>query len=155
MFPALQIGMQQANGSELATQSSHRNSCHTSAVGARGKRARESSASEDQFKWVMATGYFCISFVLSLRSPEGLMADLEGLLQFHDTSLSNVIVPLLGRFKGEHHTKLHLLILCATTGSAIQVNAVDVAGHGRTQSSDRQLVRHLLTPMVTNHRHWT
>jgi hypothetical protein len=28
--------------------------------------------------WVVAGGYFCICFVLSLQSPEGLMADLEG-----------------------------------------------------------------------------
>lgn len=85
------------------------------------ERARESPLPEDRFKWVMAGGYFCICFVLSLRSPEGLMMDLEGLLQFFDPSSDDVIVPLLGRFKGEHHAKQHLLISCATTGSGIQV----------------------------------
>ena len=31
-------------------------------------------------KWVMVGGYFCVCFVLSLRSSEGLLADLEGML---------------------------------------------------------------------------
>ena len=31
------------------------------------------------------------------------------------------MVPLLGCFKGEHHTKQHLLISCATSGSGIRV----------------------------------
>lgn len=35
-------------------------------------------------KWVMAGGYFCVCFVLSLRSTEGLLANLEGMLEHHD-----------------------------------------------------------------------
>ena len=86
------------------------------------QRAKESLSVEDRHKWVMAGAYFCICFVLSLRSPEGLMADLEGLLQYHnDGDSEEVVVPLLGRFKGEHHAKQHLLISCATTGSGIRV----------------------------------
>ena len=85
------------------------------------KKAREASSVEDRHKWVMAGAYFCICFVLSLRSPEGLMADLEGLLRYHDPSSEEVVVPLLGRFKGEHHAKQHLLISCATTGSGIKI----------------------------------
>ncbi|KAI2491132.1 hypothetical protein MHU86_23418 [Fragilaria crotonensis] len=85
------------------------------------ERARIAGLSDDRHKWVMAGAYFCICFVLSLRSPEGLMADLEGLLQFHDSDSDEVIVPLLGRFKGEHHAKQHLLISCAITGSGIRI----------------------------------
>ena len=84
-------------------------------------KARGASAVEERHKWVMAGAYFCICFVLSLRSPEGLMADLEGLIQYHNPTANEVVVPLLGRFKGEHHAKQHLLISCATTGSGIQV----------------------------------
>ena len=83
--------------------------------------AVESDNQLSQHKWVMAGGYFCICFVLSLRIPEGLMADLEGLLHFFDREPENVIVPLLGRFKGEHHSKQHLLLSKGTTGSGIQV----------------------------------
>jgi hypothetical protein len=74
-----------------------------------------------QHKWVMAGGYFCICFVLSLRSPEGLMADLEGLLYYVTRETENVIIPLLGRFKGEHHAKQHLLLSKGVTGSGIRV----------------------------------
>lgn len=49
------------------------------------------------------------------------MADLEGLLKFHDPTSDEVVIPLLGRFKGEHHAKQHLLISCATTGSGIEM----------------------------------
>jgi hypothetical protein len=85
------------------------------------ERARLADEVEDRHKWVMAGAYFCVCFVLSLRSPEGLMADLEGLLHHYDPESNEVIVPLLGRFKGEHHAKQHLLISCATTGSGIRV----------------------------------
>jgi hypothetical protein len=84
-------------------------------------RARGPVVVDERHKWVMAGAYFCICFVLSLRSPEGLMADLEGLLKYHDPTSDEVVVPLLGRFKGEHHAKQHLLISCATTGSGIKV----------------------------------
>jgi hypothetical protein len=49
------------------------------------------------------------------------MADLEGLCQHNNLGSDEVIVPLLGRFKGENHAKQHLLILCATTGSGIRI----------------------------------
>jgi hypothetical protein len=84
-------------------------------------RARDSISVEDRHKWVMAGAYFCICFVLSFRSPEGLMADLKGLLKHRDPESDKVVVPLLGRFNGEHHAKQHLLISCATTGSGIRV----------------------------------
>jgi hypothetical protein len=85
---------------------------------------RQAMGSEDlssKHKWVLAGGYFCICFVLSLRSPEGLMLDLEGLIHFFGKEEENVIVPLLGRFKGEHHAKQHLLLSKGITGSGIRV----------------------------------
>ena len=82
-------------------------------VGAEQK-AMESKTDEGRHRWVMAGGYFCVCFVLSLRSPEGLMLDLEGLLQYDDPTSDDVIIPLLGRFKGEHHAKQHLMISVAT-----------------------------------------
>ena len=85
------------------------------------RRAMEASeVRETQHKWVMAGGYFCICYVLSLRSPEGLMADLEGLVHYFSRETENVIIPLLGRFKGEHHAKQHLLLSKGVTGSGIK-----------------------------------
>jgi hypothetical protein len=33
------------------------------------------------------------------------MADLEGLVYYFTRETENVIIPLLGRFKGEHHAE--------------------------------------------------
>ena len=49
------------------------------------------------------------------------MADLEGAKKYFEKDGEEVVVPLLGRFKGEHHSKQHLLISCAVTGSGIRI----------------------------------
>jgi hypothetical protein len=82
---------------------------------------RSGNQQATKHKWVLAGGYFCICFVLSLRSPEGLMTDLEGLIHYFDRKEENIIVPLLGRFKGEHHAKQHLLLSKGVTSSGINV----------------------------------
>ena len=84
-------------------------------------RVRAALDTRDRSRWILRGGYFCICYVLSLRGPEGLMADLEGLIRFHDESHPDVVVPLLGRFKGEHHAKQHLLTSVGVTSSGIRV----------------------------------
>ena len=84
-------------------------------------RARVSETIQEKEKWIMCGAYFCFCYVLSLRSPEGLMTDLEGFIKFHDDECEDVIIPLLGRFKGEHHAKQHLISSKGITGSGIQV----------------------------------
>ena len=84
-------------------------------------RAISSDIPSDRERWIFAGTYFCICFVLSHRSSEGLMADLEGARKYMDEESNQVVVPLLGRFKGEHHSKQHLLTSVAVTGSGIQV----------------------------------
>ena len=103
------------------------------------ERAKQELEFEGRQKWILAGGYFCICFVLSLRSPEGLMADLEGLIRYHKEASNEVVIPLLGRFKGEHHVKQHLLMSRDTTGSGIRVKqwvrrmlAVHRAGNRQT-----------------------
>ena len=83
-------------------------------------KARKATDGIMRERWILVGANFCFCFVLSLRSPEGLMADLEGLIKFHDEGEEEVIVPLLGRFKGEHHAKQHLLSSRAVTGSGIR-----------------------------------
>ena len=85
------------------------------------ERAREAEAPAGRERWILAGTYFCICFVLSLRSPEGLMADLEGIKRYFERESSEVVVALLGRFKGEHHSKQHLLTSVAVTGSGIRI----------------------------------
>ncbi|KAI2504187.1 hypothetical protein MHU86_10301 [Fragilaria crotonensis] len=85
------------------------------------ERAKQELELAGRQRWILAGGYFCICFVLSLRSPEGLMADLEGLIKYHVETKDEVVIPLLGRFKGEHHVKQHLLMSRGITGSGIRV----------------------------------
>jgi hypothetical protein len=85
------------------------------------QKAWDSSTQDDKFKWIMAGGYFCFCFVVSLRSPEGLLCDLEGLLDHFDDSRPYVIITLLGKVKGEHHSRQHLLPCVGVTGSGIEV----------------------------------
>ena len=75
-------------------------------------------------KWIMAGAYFCFCYVLSLRSPEGLMVDLSGLIEFNGEGVQHrefVVIPLLGQVKGEDHTRQHLLHCVNTTDSGISV----------------------------------
>ena len=85
------------------------------------RRAVLATVESERHRWIMAGGYFCFCYVLSLRSSEGLLADLEGLLQYFDVNGPHVVIPLLGRFKGEDHSTQHLMHSTSVTDSGIQV----------------------------------
>ena len=52
------------------------------------------------------------------------MADLEGLIEhFSGTSKKYVIITLVGRVKGEHHSKQHLILCVSVTDSGIEVES--------------------------------
>jgi hypothetical protein len=78
---------------------------------------------KERDKWIMAGSYFCFCYVLSLRSPEGLLVDLKGLIEFNpfESNRTFGIVPLLGQVKGEDHTRQHLLHCVNITDSGISV----------------------------------
>jgi hypothetical protein len=78
---------------------------------------------EDRERWIMAGAYFCFCFVLSLRSTEGLMTDLQGLIKYRGASTEYVIIPLKGQVKGESHTGHHLLHCVNITDSGINVRS--------------------------------
>jgi hypothetical protein len=85
------------------------------------QKVTDASDLEEKFKWVMAGSYFCFCFVVSLRSPEGLLCDLKGVIEHYDNGRPYVIIPLLGKVKGEHHSRQHLLPCVAETDSGIAV----------------------------------
>ena len=84
------------------------------------QRAVVTTVEPERHRWIMAgAGYhFCFCYVLSLRSSEGLL-DLEGLIQYSDGNLSHVVIPLLGRFKGEDDSSQHLMHCVDTMSSGI------------------------------------
>ena len=70
----------------------------------------------------MAGVYFAFCYVVGLRGPEGLLADFEGLIEHFPGTKTQVIIPLLGRVKSEHHSKQHLIPCVRVTGSGIQID---------------------------------
>jgi hypothetical protein len=67
--------------------------------------------------------FIMVAFCGSLRGNETFLLDLAGLRKYlRDLKDENlVIVPLLGRYKGEQHTRYHLMPLAATTDSGLRV----------------------------------
>ena len=78
---------------------------------------------EDAYFMVMAGAYFITCFILSLRGPEGLLLDLEGILKHGDAQSHKdcVVIVLWGQVKGEHIERSHLLPSINTTRSGLQV----------------------------------
>jgi hypothetical protein len=76
---------------------------------------------------VCSIGAFAlIAFCGSFRGPEVFLVDLHGLIKYcmelKDKGQSDhVIIPLLGRFKGEQNSRYHLAPLAAITNSGLQV----------------------------------
>jgi hypothetical protein len=70
-----------------------------------------------------AGGYFVVSYVNSLRGPEGLLLDLAGCLKHFSVNDTNdyVVFALLGTVKGEHLEREHLLPTVNVTQSGIPV----------------------------------
>lgn len=88
-------------------------------------------------EWGRATGYWdqeqvaslgayaLIAFCGSFRGSEVFLTDLHGLRKgMEDTKTfgrDHVVIPLLGRFKGEQNSRYHLSPLAAKTSSGLQV----------------------------------
>ena len=85
------------------------------------EKIRMTEAHKEKLSFVMAGAYFCFCYVVSLRSIEGLMVDVPGLIQFGSRSAVHVVIPLLGQVKGEDHTRQHLLHCVNVTASGIGV----------------------------------
>ena len=85
------------------------------------EKIRLSTSSQSRLSLVMGGAYFCFCYVVSLRSPEGLMVDVPGLNEFGEKSSEHVVIPLHGQVKGEDHTRQHLLHCVNETTSGISV----------------------------------
>jgi len=82
----------------------------------------------DRLRWIFSGTYFAVSYVISLRGPEGLLLELEGLRRHFNSHFGNdgdpsshVVIALLGQVKGEHNERQHLIPSVNQTKSGIQV----------------------------------
>jgi hypothetical protein len=81
---------------------------------------------EAEFRWLVTVGaYIAVTYVASLRGNEGFMLDLHALRKWFpegkDDELSYIVLPLLGRFKGEEGERQHLFPVVSVTRSGINV----------------------------------
>jgi hypothetical protein len=83
----------------------------------------ESETSTEENHWVVIGAYSVIMYVVSLRGSEGFLLDLGG-LRLHSRDLekatNHFLIPLLGKVKGEHHDRCHLLPCTFETQSGIK-----------------------------------
>ena len=89
------------------------------------RRVSRSRTPKEAAKWVTARAYFVCLYVFSLRGPEGLLIEMEGVLSTIQDGLRGSIpyvsLALLGKVKGENHTRHHMMHSVATTSSGLQV----------------------------------
>jgi hypothetical protein len=84
---------------------------------------RGSEELEDIMRWTLAGGYFVMCYVNALRGNKGLLLDAAALLEMEAEDKRYVVFPLLGKVKGEHHSRQHKLISVRLTDSDIDVGA--------------------------------
>jgi hypothetical protein len=79
-------------------------------------------------RWIFAGTYYAISYVLSLRGQEGLLLELSGCRKYFNSPFGeegdpakHVVIALLGKVKGEHNERQHLLPSVNVTKSGVQV----------------------------------
>ena len=76
----------------------------------------------ERHRWTVFKAYATVTYVVSLRGPEGFLLDLKG-LNDHWTDLDRnyVVIALLGRVKGETQDRAHLLPSVKVTSSGLNV----------------------------------
>jgi len=90
--------------------------------------------------WLLAGAYFCLCYIVSLRGPEGLLLDVGRLKELNSPRKQGMLyLPLLGKVKGENHSRHHTLASVTRTSSGIPVHTwIDrlLAIHERRGRSD-------------------
>ena len=84
----------------------------------------DSETTFERRRWIALSGcLFTLTFVLALRGNEALMLDLKGLINYfqqgQQDNTSHMVVPLLGKFKGEDYTRYHLLLVPNKSDSGV------------------------------------
>ena len=86
----------------------------------------EDISHEDKRFTLLCTFYFIICYGASLRGSEGFMMEVTDLIRNvdrgkEDPDIPHVVIPLLGRFKGETGERSHLLLLVNKSNSGLPI----------------------------------
>jgi hypothetical protein len=86
------------------------------------QRISESESQDQKVFWLTFGTFLTVSYVLSLRGGEGLLLDLNGIRKNNMQAQTGfIIIALLGKVKGEHRDRCHLLPCVNVTSSGINV----------------------------------
>jgi hypothetical protein len=87
------------------------------------ERIQDSPSSREKNRWIVFHTYVVVTYVVSLRGPEGLLLDLAGLHRNWNkqSDSSYFFLALLGKIKGEQHDRCHVIPCSIRTQSAIEV----------------------------------
>jgi hypothetical protein len=86
-------------------------------------RINDATSPRDLNRWIVFHSYATVTYVVSLRGPEGLLLDLAGLHRNwgKESDESYFFLALLGKIKGEQHDRCHLIPCSNKTESGIDV----------------------------------
>jgi hypothetical protein len=80
----------------------------------------DAPTSREKNRWTVFHSFSVVAYVISLRGTEGFLLDIDGLRRHRQPIDSDhVIIALLGKIKGEHHDRAHLVPCVPKTGSGI------------------------------------
>jgi hypothetical protein len=73
-------------------------------------------------RWTVLHTFVVVTYVVSLRGPEGFLLDLDGCNRhWKEGASDHFIIALRGKIKGEHNARCHLLPCVPVTGSGLKV----------------------------------
>jgi hypothetical protein len=85
-------------------------------------RLDESISKRENDRWLVFITYCVVTYTHSLRGTDGFYLDLGGLRKYKDKgSQRHILIPLLGKIKGEHCERCHLMPCSPSTSSGIDV----------------------------------
>lgn len=91
-------------------------------VGLVGLKITEALEPSKKHEWIVFGTYLVVTYVMSLRGVEGLLIDIKGLQDYIDKGDGTYfMIALLGKIKGEHHHRCHLLPCVNVTSSGINI----------------------------------
>jgi hypothetical protein len=87
------------------------------------QRYDENISERENDRWLVFLTYVSVTYTLSLRGTEGFYLDLGGLNKFKSNENQNhILIPLLGKIKGEHSERCHLMPCVRKTSSGVEVS---------------------------------
>jgi hypothetical protein len=92
------------------------------AVSSIEEKIQSAPSSRELNRWTVLHTFVLVTYVVSLRGPEGFLLDLEGCHRhWMSDDADHFIIALRGKIKGEHNARCHLLPCVPVTGSGLRI----------------------------------